>query len=267
MDAELAGVNTSATYLVDGKHLETLHIAGTRPGAPTFVMLHEGLGSIAHWKDFPRRLASRTGAGVFVYSRYGHGNSDVLQEPRAVSYMHHEAHVVLPQLLAQAGIEKPVLLGHSDGASIALLYASRFPDSIAAAILEAPHVFVEQLTVESIAQVKTVYLTTDLPSRLGRYHSRVDATFWGWNNIWLDAAFRSWNIESCLDSIRCPLLVIQGENDEFGTLKQIEAIQARIRSVEVAILPQCAHSPHRDQPDLTLERVAAFFEDTVISAS
>jgi len=246
------------TYIVDGKRLEAFQIAARVPGRQTIVMLHEGLGSVAHWKDFPERVAAETGAAVLVYSRYGHGNSETLREPRSVSYMHHEAEVVLPSLLQQAAIERPVLLGQSDGASIALIYAGKFPDSPAALILEAPHVFVEDLSVKSIAQAKIAYETTDLPRKLGRYHQDVDSTFWGWNRIWLDPRFRSWNIESYLNAIRCPVLVIQGEDDEYGTTKQIAAIQAKLPSTEVLMLPKCKHAPHRDQPEATLARIKQF---------
>lgn len=253
-------------YLVDGHWLEAARIAGRNANLPTIVMLHEGLGSVAHWKDFPRQLADETGAEVFVYSRYGHGASDALEEPRPVSYMHHEAQVVLPEILRQAGIERPILLGQSDGASIALIYAGSFPDSPAAIILEAPHVFVEDLTVASIAQARDVYKETDLPQRLGRYHSHVDALFWGWNNIWLDPRFRDWNIESYLDSIRCPALVLQGAEDEYGTLKQIEAIQRRIPSASAVILENCKHAPHRDQREATLSAIRNFVASRIDGA-
>ena len=215
---------------------------------------------MSHWRDFPDRVAAETGSEVFVYSRYGHGRSSVLEEPRVVSYLHHEAEVVLPALLGQAGFPRPVLLGHSDGASIAIIYAARLPDSAAALILEAPHVFVEDLTVDSIALAKTAYETTDLAQRLARHHDDADRTFWGWNKIWLDSRFRSWNIESCLDSICCPVLVIQGEDDEYGTPKQVRAIQARLPAAQAALFAQCKHAPHRDQPDLTLRRIAGFME-------
>jgi pimeloyl-ACP methyl ester carboxylesterase len=246
------------TFIVDGKRLEAVEIPARLSDKPTIVMLHEGLGSVAHWKDFPERVAAETGAAVFVYSRYGHGNSDPLGEPRPVSYMHHEAEVVLPSLLQQAAIKKPVLLGQSDGASIALIHAGKFPDSPTALILEAPHVFVEDLSVQSIAQAKIAYETTDLPRKLGRYHQNVDSTFWGWNRIWLDPRYRSWNIESYLPSIRCPVLVIQGEDDEYGTTTQIAAIQAKLPSAEVLMLPNCKHAPHRDQPEATLGRIKRF---------
>ena len=245
-------------YRIDGHWLEAARIEGRDSKLPAIVMLHEGLGSVAHWKDFPSVLAEATGAGVFLYSRYGHGRSDVLQEPRSVSYMHHEAQVVLPEILQKAGIERPVLLGQSDGASIAILYAATFPDSPAGLILEAPHVFVEDITVSSIAQARVFYEETDLPQRLGRYHANVDSLFWGWNNIWLDPRFRDWNIESYLDSVRCPVLVLQGIQDEYGTKKQVEAIQRRIPSASAVMLDNCKHAPHRDRPEATLAAISRF---------
>ncbi len=221
-------------------------------------MLHEGLGSVSHWKEFPRLLGEATGAGVFLYSRHGHGGSDAQQEPRPVSYMHHEAQVVLPEILERAGIERPLLLGHSDGASIAILYAGMFPESPTGLILEAPHVFVEDITVTSIAQARVLYNETDLPQRLGRYHTNVDSLFWGWNNIWLDPRFRDWNIEPYLDSIRCPVLVLQGAQDEYGTVKQVEAIQRRLPSTSAIILDDCKHAPHRDRSEATLSAISQF---------
>jgi pimeloyl-ACP methyl ester carboxylesterase len=181
-----------------------------------------------------------------------------LEESRTVSYMHHEAHVVLPEILRKAGIERPLLFGHSDGASIAILYAGRFPESPAGLILEAPHVFIEDITVGSIAQARALYNETDLPKRLGRYHANADALFWGWNNIWLDPNFRTWNIESFLDSIRCPVLVIQGTQDEYGTTKQIDAIQSRIPSASAVVLENCKHAPHRDCREATLSAISQF---------
>jgi len=247
-------------HVLDGRRLEARRIPARIPSRPPIVMLHEGLGSVSHWKDFPDRVAAETGSGVFVYSRYGHGRSGVLDEPREISYMHHEADVVFPALLQQAGIRRPVLLGHSDGASIAIIHAAHSLDSAAALILEAPHVFVEDLTVESIARATIAYQTTDLPRKLARHHDDADRTFWGWSNIWLDSRFRSWNIESCLDSIRCPVLVIQGEDDEYGTPEQVRSIQARIPAAQVALFAQCKHAPHRDQPELTLRRIADFMK-------
>ncbi len=243
---------------IAGKQLETLLIEAREESAPTIVMLHEGLGSIALWKDFPQRLAKCTGCGVLVYSRYGHGNSDRLLEKRPVSFMHHEAQVVLPGLLSAFGIARPILLGHSDGGSIALIYAGTFPKSPRALILEAPHVFVEDLGVESIAAATVSFQATDFREKLARYHAHVDETFWGWNDIWLDPAFRSWNIESFLDSIRCPILCIQGEQDEYGTPAQVQAVASRVPDTEIVMLGDCRHSPHRDQREKTLDLIRDF---------
>ena len=244
--------------LVDGKRLETLWIEPADKDRLTIVMLHEGLGSVALWKDFPQLLASRTGCGLLVYSRYGLGNSDRLLEKRPVRFMHHEGEVVLPELLDKLNITRPILLGHSDGGSIAIIFAGKYPERPRGLILEAPHVFVEDLSVASIAQAKVAYLTTDLPRKLGRYHQHVDATFWGWNDIWLDPKFRSWNIEEYLPAISCPVLCIQGEDDEYGTIAQVRAIQARVPATEVVMMPNCKHSPHRDQPEATLEKMVEF---------
>jgi pimeloyl-ACP methyl ester carboxylesterase len=249
---------------IDGKRLETVFLEAREELSPTIVMLHEGLGSIALWKDFPQRLAERTGCGVLVYSRYGHGNSDRLLEKRPVSFMHHEGQVVLPQLLNAFGIERPILFGHSDGGSIALLYASAFPNSPRALILEAPHVFVEELSVASIAEARVNFETTDFREKLAKYHAHVDETFWGWNDIWLDPAFPSWNIESCLDAIRCPVLCIQGEQDEYGTPTQVEAIRSRVPGTELVMLADCKHSPHRDQRGATLEPVERFVREVAL---
>jgi pimeloyl-ACP methyl ester carboxylesterase len=242
----------------DGRRLETLRIEPSDASSETIVMLHEGLGSIALWKDFPQRLAERTGCRVLVYSRYGHGNSDKLTEKRAVEFMHHEGEVVLPELLDKLKIERPILLGHSDGGSIALIFAGKYPDRTGALLLEAPHVFVEDLSVASIAAAKVAYETTNFRAKLGCYHAHVDPTFWGWNDIWLDPRFRAWNIESYLDSIRCPILCIQGEEDEYGTPAQVEAIRVRLPWTEAVMLPACRHSPHRDQREATLEKIAEF---------
>jgi pimeloyl-ACP methyl ester carboxylesterase len=249
---------TAQEYFVDRRRLEALRIAARNPEPPAIVMLHEGLGSVAHWRDFPFVLAEATGSAVFIYSRYGHGGSEPLGEPRSIDYMHHEAQVVLPQILWKAGIERPVLLGHSDGASIALIYAGSFPDCPAALILEAPHVFVEEITVASIAQARVVYKTTDLPQKLARYHANADQLFRDWNDIWLDPAFRAWNIESYLDLIRCPVLALQGAQDEYGTPKQIEAIQRRMPRALAILFENCKHAPHRDCCEATVAAIQRF---------
>jgi pimeloyl-ACP methyl ester carboxylesterase len=244
--------------MVDGKRLETRWLEPRDTAAPTIVMLHEGLGSIGLWKDFPQLLAERTGCGVLAYSRYGHGGSEKLAEKRPVDFMHHEAEVVLPELLDKLGIANPIVLGHSDGGSIALIFAGKYPERTRGLILEAPHVFVEDLSVASIAAAKVAYETTNLRARLGCYHQNVDATFFGWNNIWLEPEFRTWNIESCLATIRCPVLCLQGEEDEYGTPAQLQAIAAQVLDTEIVMLPACGHSPHRDRLGATLGKMAEF---------
>jgi pimeloyl-ACP methyl ester carboxylesterase len=263
---------TKGKVIAGGKRLETLWIEPRSSARPTLVLLHEGLGSVALWKDFPAKLAGRTGCGVLVYSRYGHGNSEKLTEKRPVRFIHQEGEVVLPQLLDKLGIVKPVLIGHSDGGSIALIFAGRYPDAVSGLILEAPHIFVEDLSVASIAQAKTTYETTDFPQRLGRYHANVDATFWGWNDIWLDPEFRSWNIEEYVPRTTCSVLCIQGEQDEYGTIAQVESIKAGAPQTQIAMLPNCKHSPHRDQETRTLELMGEFIgaigaEVTISAAS
>ena len=242
---------------VNGKRLETLLYppAGTDT---TIVMLHEGLGSVAMWKDFPGRVAEATGCGVLAYSRYGHGKSERLAEKRPVDFMHHEAKLVLPELLRQSEIQRPILFGHSDGASMALIYAGTWPERVRGLVLEAPHVSVEDVNIRSITAIRELYESSDLPQKLARYHDHADETFRGWNDIWLDPQFRNWDIGEYLAAISSPTLVIQGENDEYGTLAQVEAIQRRVPATQSLILPRCGHSPHRDQPSLTLDAISKF---------
>lgn len=242
---------------VQGRRLEVLRIAG-RAAKPPLVFLHEGLGSISLWKDFPARVAESTGHEVIVYSRYGAGDSDLLEEPRAVYYMHDEGLKVLPELLAALRVENPILIGHSDGGSIALIYAGSH-DRVRGLILLAPHVFVEDLSVQSIAEARVRFQTTNFPEKLARHHRDAVKTFWGWNNIWLHPDFRAWNIEEFLPRITCPILVIQGLDDEYGTMAQVEAIERQSGGpVEILKLSECRHSPHRDQADATLEALARF---------
>lgn len=243
---------------VQGRRLEVQRIRALDSRAPELVFLHEGLGSVAHWKDFPRRVAAATSCPVTVYSRYGSGNSDVLTEPRPTTYMHDEALDALPELLAQLKIEQPVLIGHSDGASIALIHAGGH-DRVRGLVLLAPHVFVEELSVASIAQAKAKFETTDLGEKLSLYHRDAGRTFWGWNDIWLHPDFRGWNIEEYLPRITCPVLVIQGRDDQYGTMAQVEAIVKQSGGpVEVLALADCHHSPQRDQPEAVLEAIGSF---------
>jgi pimeloyl-ACP methyl ester carboxylesterase len=233
--------------------------AGDRE-SPTIVMMHEGLGSLSMWRDFPERLASATHSNVIVYSRHGYGRSAPLQGPRAVHYMHDEALQVLPQFLDSMEIDNPILFGHSDGGSIALIHAGGSGRKVRGAVVLAPHVFVEDLSVSSIAAAKVSFETTDLRERLGRYHDDVDGVFRGWNDIWLAPEFRSWNIEEYLPRITCPVLAIQGESDEYGSMEQIERIARAAAKVELLKLLQCRHSPHRDQPSVVLAAVTAWMD-------
>jgi pimeloyl-ACP methyl ester carboxylesterase len=226
----------------------------------TLVFLHEGLGSVSTWRDFPDGLAARTGCGAIVYSRWGHGASETLRDPRGIRFMHDEALTVLPELLDTFRVVDPVLIGHSDGGSIALIHAGSRVRPVRGLILEAPHVFVEDCSIESITRMRDAYRTTDLRERLQRHHGdNVDGAFRGWNDVWLDPAFREWNIEEYLPRVTCPVLVVQGEDDEYGTGRQVEAIASQVRGpVETRLLPQCGHTPHRDQRDRVLELMTAF---------
>ncbi len=216
------------------------------------------------WKDFPARLSAALGCRGLVYSRPGYGRSTPRRADEAwdPDFMHRQALEVLPALLAALGVDPagdpPWLFGHSDGGSIALLYAAHRPDRVAGAIVLAPHIRVEDLSVTSIEQARTAYLETDLRSRLARYHDDPDSPFWGWNRIWLDPSFRQWSIEDEIGAIRCPLLAIQGLDDEYGTLAQIRGIARRVPQTELLELPSCGHSPHRDQPDRVIAACAAF---------
>ncbi len=251
-------VAKSSFVTVRGRKLEVQRIAGSRAGAPTIVFLHEGLGSVAMWRDFPTRVAEATGCPVVVHSRYGYGKSDVRQEPLAVRYMHDEGLEALPEFLDKLGIDEPILFGHSDGGSIALIHAGAH-DRVKALVLEAPHVFVEDVSVQSIAAAKVAYETTDFAQKLARYHKDAERTFWAWNDMWLDPAFRAWNIEEYLPRVECPVLAIQGRDDEYGTLAQIEAIARQAKGpVELLALERCRHSPHRDQPEAVIEAVTRF---------
>ncbi|WP_428263646.1 alpha/beta fold hydrolase [Haliangium sp.] len=260
---------------VGGRRLEYRYRPGAHGGRPTLVFLHEGLGSVSLWKQFPDRVADALGCGALVYSRYGYGGSEVLEEAHRVDYMHREGLEVLPALLQALEVSAPVLIGHSDGASIALVYAGSGPDSGArrgvrsgpdpvGLVLLAPHVFVERLSVDSIAAAKVAFETTDLPQRLARHHADPARTFYGWNDIWLHPEFRSWNIEEYLPGVRCPVLVIQGRDDEYGTMRQVEAIRAQCEgSVEVVALDRCGHSPQRDRPEASIAAIVGFVSRTV----
>lgn len=249
----------SAPVSIAGRRLDVAYAAPARDGAPVLVFLHEGLGSLGLWKDVPDELARATGCGTLVYSRYGNGFSDVLAAARGVSYMHDEAHI-LPELLDAFDIRDAVLIGQSDGASIALIYAGENGDRLRGVVAEAPHVFVEDLSVRSIAAAKASYESTDLRERLARHHADADRTFYGWNDIWLHPAFREWNIEDAVAQVRAPLLLIQGQDDEYGSPAQLDAIRARATRapVDSLLLAGCGHAPHRDRRTIVLAAIAGF---------
>ncbi len=243
-----------------GHRIEYERIDVGQTGRPTLVLLHEGLGSVAMWREFPGRLAHAAGCSLVVYSRYGYGQSDPLRGDRDVRYMHDEALVVLPQILDALSIERPILVGHSDGGSIALIHAGAGKRALTGVVTLAAHVLVEDISVASIAAAKMAYETTDLRAKLARYHADVDSAFWGWNRIWLHPNFRAWNIEEFLPRITCPVLAIQGEDDEYGTMEQMRRIGARVPHAELLELEDCRHSPHRDQADAVLEAITRFVD-------
>lgn len=226
--------------------------------APTLVFLHEGLGCIALWKDFPQRMAQATGCSALIYSRAGYGLSDSVELPRSLDYMRHEAEQVLPQVLDATGVQRSVLVGHSDGGSIALIHAGNVSDTrVRALVLMAPHVFNEPVCIEAIEKARLAYITGNLRERLARHHHRnVDVAFWGWNDLWLDPGFLDWDLTALLPSISVPALLIQGCQDEYGSPTQIHAIESHSGGDVESLWPDpCGHIAYRDQPD------------TIISAS
>jgi pimeloyl-ACP methyl ester carboxylesterase/predicted kinase len=254
-----ASAGLEATFKILGQRLEYRWI-GPGPGeAPTIVFLHEGLGSAGMWRDFPERLAEATGCGALVYSRRGYGASDPVAGPRPVRFMHDEALHVLPAVLRRFALDEVVLFGHSDGASIALVCAGARREGVRALVLEAPHVFVEPVCVESIARIAAESERTGLRERLARHHGRnTDSMFRTWTDVWLRPEFRRWNIEEYLPAIEAPVLVIQGEDDEYGTVRQVDAVLAGVSGPAESLLLRCGHSPHRDRPDEVLEAAARF---------
>lgn len=236
---------------------------GARAGsAPLAVFLHEGLGSVAMWRDWPARLCDAGGYRGLVYSRYGYGRSTPRPpaERWPPQFMHAQALEVLPALFAALDLrrETPWLVGHSDGGSIALIYAAQHPDAVAGVIAIAPHIRVEDVSIASIERARDAYRTTGLRTRLARYHADPDSAFYGWNDVWLAPEFRDWSIEAMLARLRGPVLAIQGAQDEYGTLAQVEGIRARAPQTEVIVLEGCGHSPHRDAPDALTRTITAF---------
>jgi pimeloyl-ACP methyl ester carboxylesterase len=271
------------TMQILGVNLQVQHFAGSAALSP-IVFLHEGLGSVAMWRDFPAQVCAATGRAGLMYSRRGYGQSDTVPAVRGPShllangqragrllpdYMHQEAWAVLPALLAECGLDNPVLLGHSDGASIALLYASRYPTT--ACIAMAPHLFVEDVSLRSIEAARVAYETTDLRSKLARFHADVDCAFWQWNDVWLSEGFRSFDIVADCAQITCPLLGIQGYDDAYGTMAQVDALDCdflskkglkpnRISREQLLKIERCGHSPHKDQSAVVTAAVANFLK-------
>lgn len=245
-------------------HLEYAWVGSPGSPHPTVVFLHEGLGSIALWKDFPEQFCRAHGMRGLVFSRYGYGRSTPRphDERWPVDFMERQAREVLPALLRQLGVERPWLFGHSDGASIALLAAAHAEDpagfAVSGVVVLAPHIMVEEAGLVSIRQARFAYLAGPLRERLARYHEDVDSAFWGWNDVWLDPAFRTWDIGAEVARIRAPLLAIQGEDDEYGTLAQIDGIRRLAPHSASLVLPHCGHSPHRDRPDQVIEAAGRF---------
>lgn len=243
--------------------LEYVWVGDADSKQPVVVFLHEGLGSVAVWKDFPEKFCSENGLRGLLFSRYGYGRSTPkpageLWEP---DFMRRQALEVLPALFAHLGIGKPWLFGHSDGGSISLLYAAHFSDQLSGIVVAAPHILVEEISVTSIQAAREEYVGGRLRERLARFHDDVDSAFWGWNDMWLNPSFRSWNIEEELAGITCPVLAIQGDKDEYGTLEQVYVLQRLVPKARVVVIPGCGHWPHRDQAAALTRVVANFILD------
>jgi pimeloyl-ACP methyl ester carboxylesterase len=232
---------------------------------PALVFLHEGLGSIGQWRDFPEKICAATGCTALVYDRWGHGGSDPLTEPRKPGYLHDEALIALPEILDRFGLEKPVLIGHSDGGSIAIIFAGACPKRAAGVITEAAHVFVEDITIEGIKRAVEIYETTDLKERLACFHgNNTESMFRGWADIWLSPEFRSWNIEEYLPKITCPMLIIQGRGDEYGTSAQVDAIAVKVAGPSIPLLIDgCGHIPHLQAGDRVFAEMVKFISTPV----
>lgn len=254
---------TETIFRWQGKNLPGVRLDPPAPppdDAPCLVFLHEALGSIRLWRDFPDAMVAATGLPALVYERLGHGGADPLTLPRGLDYLHIEAEQILPAVLEQAGIARAILIGHSDGGSIALLHAAAFPERTMAAVTMAAHVFVEEVTVAGVHEAMALYRTTDLPEKLARYHgANTETLYRAWAETWTSDEFRAWSIEDCLPRIRCPLLVIQGADDEYGTPEQVHAICRGAGGPATPLLiPDCAHQPQRQQRDAVLAAIAGF---------
>lgn len=250
----------SGALVAGGNRLEYACYGPAPEIAPTIVMLHEGLGCLALWRDFPSKIANATGFGVFAYSRAGYGGSDPAELPRPLDYMTREAKEVLPRILDRMGFKAGILLGHSDGATISAIYAGSVEDyRVRGLILMAPHFFTEEIGLDAIAKTKEAFAQGGLRERMAKYHNNPENAFMGWNDAWLNPGFKAWNVSDVIDHLRIPVLAIQGREDQYGTLAQIKEIEERIYSpIEIAILDNCRHAPHFDQPEATLKAIIEF---------
>ncbi|MCM8593742.1 alpha/beta fold hydrolase [Accumulibacter sp.] len=249
-----------ALLKIGGQVFEYQSIPPSRAALPTLVLLHEALGSVALWRDFPERIALATGCQVLSWSRQGYGHSSPLAGPRTPRYLHDEAIEQMPAVLAALQIDQPVLIGHSDGGSIALIHAAAFPDRVAGLVVIAPHEFVEHEALAGIRRAGEAYASGRLRNRLAAFHRDADRVFDAWHDTWLSENFRDWDIRDCLPAIRCPILAIQGEDDEYATMRQIECIAESCADVELLKLADCRHSPHRDQPERVIAAIVRFVD-------
>ena len=255
-------------FLDIGRQRLEYRFIGPQPAkAPTLVLLHEGLGCVGLWNDFPEKLSAATSTGVFVFSRAGYGKSSPVSLPRPLSYMQDEAQETLPRLLDAIGFQRGLLIGHSDGASIAAIYAGSHQDHrVGGLVLIAPHFFTEDSGIAAIVEAKETYERGDLRARLSRWHPDVDNAFRGWSGAWLDPEFRKWDITEYLAYIRVPVLIVQGEDDQYGTMKQVEVAQDECYCpVEVALLPGARHSPHREASEATLKAISEFVGQVLLA--
>lgn len=265
MASESMSKGLDIQWLGQSIRIEYDWVGHAKAKSPVLVFLHEGLGSLSMWKDFPQRICDALGVRGFVYSRPGYGKSTPRGQAEQwdTDFMHRQALEVLPAVLRVAGIkteETPVwLFGHSDGGSIALIYAASNPSNVSGLVVLAPHIMVEELTIKSIESARQAYKTTDLSARLARYHDEPDSAFWGWNDIWLKPAFRAWSLENLLPQITSPVLAVQGMDDQYGTMAQIHGIKEAVVHTELLELADCGHSPHRDQPEKLISAVTSFF--------
>ena len=253
------------SLIIENKTLETRWIHSSCSGNPVLVFLHEGLGSLELWKDFPETLCRTCGCPGFIFSRLGYGGSDPCTLPRKINYLHKEALDILPRVLTAAGIQDHIIIGHSDGGSIGMIYAgSPHASLLKGLITEATHVFVEPITIASIKNARKTYLTGGLREKLERHHGKnTDIAFWGWNDIWLHPCFRSWNIEKYLKKIRVPVLALQGRQDPYGTLDQLTVLPGQIPDCRIRILEECGHTPHMEQKETSLQLMTEFIREWI----